>query len=310
MSTSANATANNEVPPKRSRGRPRSTPQPEPQPRLGIVSEPRDVQNLVEMSYDNVAVFKKMFSVLKSMNVKEINIAFDTTFVRIFGIDHLEKNLINIKIVADKLTHYYCEYPISITLDTKNLEKISQKIDKNYDLLSMILRKSGFRQHLVVVLNNQMLSIDETHIINLIESDNTLHRLYERNIDYNLYPVKFELPTRYFKKLINDISSFGEVFTIEQVNSSLQFTYKNINNTIKGYNICKDSRKINLTTTLTADDIFSVSVQIDYIKSLSNSLLSEKINIYADSGTDLVFNMSIDDGTMDLLLYVTINRFT
>ena len=188
--------------PKRSRGRPRSTPQPEPQPRLGVVTEPHDYQNLVEMAYDNVSVFKKMFCVLKTMNVKEINIAFDMTFTRIFGIDHLEKNLINVKIIADKLTHYYCEHPVSITLDTKNLEKISQKIDKNYDLLSMILRKTGFRQHLVVVLNNQALSIDETHIVNLIESDNSLHHLYERNVDYNIYPVKFELPSRYIKKFL------------------------------------------------------------------------------------------------------------
>lgn len=295
---------------KRSRGRPRSTPQPEPQQRLGIVTEPHDVQNLVEMSYDNVSVFKKMFSVLKSMNVKEINISFDMGFARIFGIDHSEKNLINIKIVADKLTHYYCEHPVNITLDVKNLEKISQKIDKNYDLLSMILRKTGFRQYLVVVLNNQLLSIDETHIVNLIDSNDELNHLYERNIDYNLYPVKFELPSRYFKKLINDIASFGEIFTIEQVNNSIQFTYKNINNTIKGYSICKDSGKIHLNTSLTPEDIFSVSVQIDYIKSLSNALLSEKINIYADNDRDLIFNMSIDNGTMDLLLYVTINRFT
>lgn len=296
--------------PKRSRGRPRSVPHPEPHPRLGVVNEPDDQNNLVELSYDNVTIFKKMFSVLKSMNVKEINILFDIGFAKIYGIDHLEKNVINVRIIASKLSHYYCEHPITITIDTKNLEKISQKIDKNYNLLSMILRKSSFRQQLIIVLNNDILSIDETHVVNLIESDSSLHALYERTVDHNLYPIKFDLPSKYFKKLINDIATFGDVVTIERISGKLQFAYKNINNTIKGVNICKDNGVINLVSTIPTESIFSVSVQVDYVKSLANALLSEKISVYADNDKDLVFNVSIDDGTMDLLLYVTINRFT
>ena len=299
-----------ENPVKRSVGRPRLLQKIDPLPKLGIVEEPQSNDNLIELSYDNVNIFKKLFSLLKLMNVKEINIQFHTNYTKIYGIDHLEKNLINIKIEATKLNHYYCEQPINITLDPKNLDKITQKIDKNYDLFSIILKKNSYRNHLIIILNNKMLSIDESHIINLIENDSELNQLYDRTVDYNLYPLKFELPGKYFKKLINDISTFSDLFTIEKVNNNpLRFIYKNINNTIKGYNICKDHAKLKLESTLTADDIFSVSIRIDYIKALSNSLLSDNIKIYADKENDIIFNLLIDNGVFEIIIYTAINKY-
>lgn len=295
---------------KRSVGRPRLIQRVDPLPKLGIVNNPNNNENLVELSYDNVSIFKKLFSLLKLMNVKEINIHFNINYTKIYGIDHLEKNLINIKINSDKLNHYYCEYPINITLDPKNLDKITQKIDKNYNLFSMILKKNTYRNNLIIILNNKTLSIDESHIINLIENDVDLHALYDKSLDYNLYPLKFELPGKYFKKLINDISIFSELFTIEKINKHpLQFIYKNMNNTIKGYNICKDNAKIKLESNLNDTDIFSVSIRIDYIKALSNSLLSEKIKIYADNEKDLIFNLLIDSGVFEVIIYTTINKY-
>jgi hypothetical protein len=299
-----------ENPVKRSVGRPRLLQKIDPLPKLGIVEEPQSNDNLIELSYDNVNIFKKLFSLLKLMNVKEINIQFHTNYTKIYGIDHLEKNLINIKIEATKLNHYYCEHPINITLDPKNLDKITQKIDKNYDLFSIILKKNSYRNHLIIILNNKMLSIDESHIINLIENDSELNQLYDRTVDYNLYPLKFELPGKYFKKLINDISTFSDLFTIEKVNNNpLRFIYKNINNTIKGYNICKDHSKLKLESTLTPDDIFSVSIRIDYIKALSNSLLSDNIKIYADKENDIIFNLLIDNGVFEIIIYTAINKY-
>lgn len=299
------------TPSKRSVGRPRRTPQPDPMPRNGIVYEPSSSDNLVEMSYDNVSVFKKIFNLLKNMNVKEINFYFTDTGVLLFGVDHLEKNIIHIKVNSNKLNHYFCERPVTITLDTKNLDKITQKIDKNYELMSFILKKDSYRNNLIIILNNKEMSIDESHIIRLIESDHNYDTFMNKSSNYNSYPLKFELNCKYFKKLINDMYVFSEVFTIEKVNNQpLQFVYKNLNNTIRGYNICKDPKKINLETTLDEEDIFSVSVQIDYVKSISNSLLSEKVRIFADSDNDLVFNMSIDEGVIDITSYVSINRYT
>lgn len=296
---------------KRSVGRPRLIQRVDPLPRLGILNSPSNDENLVELSYDNVSIFKKIFNLLKTMNVKEINMQFTSNYTKIFGIDHLEKNLINIKIDSNKLNHYFCENNINITLDPKNLDKITQKIDKHYSLFSIILKKKTFRNNLIIILNNKILSIDESHIINLIENNIDPNSFYDRSLDYNTYPLKFELTGKYFKKLINDVSTFSEIFTVEKIDKHpLQFIYKNINNTIKGYNICNSPDKIKLQTSLAENEIFSVSVRIDYIKSLSNALLSEKIKIFAHSEEDLVFNLLIDNGVFEVVIYTSINRFT
>ncbi len=296
---------------KRSVGRPRRTPQPDPVPRNGIVYEASSSDNLVEMSYDNVSVFKKVFNLLKNMNVKEINFNFSGTSVLLFGVDHLEKNIIHIKVNSNKLNHYFCERPVTITLDTKNLDKITQKIDKNYELMSFILKKDSYRNNLMIILNNKEMSIDESHVIRLIESEHNYETFMNKSCNFMEYPLRFELNGKYFKKLINDMYVFSEVFTIEKVSKSpLSFVYKNLNNTIRGYNICRDDKKIKLETSLNEDDIFSVSVQIDYVKSLSNSLLSENVKVYADTDNDLVFNLSIDEGVIDITSYISINRYT
>lgn len=296
---------------KRSVGRPRLIQRVDPLPRLGILNSPSNDENLVELSYDNVSIFKKIFNLLKTMNVKEINMQFTSNYTKIFGIDHLEKNLINIKIDSNKLNHYFCENNINITLDPKNLDKITQKIDKHYSLFSIILKKKTYRNNLIIILNNKILSIDESHIINLIENNVDPNSFYDRSLDYNTYPLKFELTGKYFKKLINDVSTFSEIFTVEKIDKHpLQFIYKNINNTIKGYNICNSPDKIKLQTSLAENEIFSVSVRIDYIKSLSNALLSDKIKIFAHSEEDLVFNLLIDNGVFEVVIYTSINRFT
>ena len=296
---------------KRSVGRPRLIQRVDPLPRLGILNSPSNDENLVELSYDNVSIFKKIFNLLKTMNVKEINMQFTTNYTKIFGIDHLEKNLINIKIDSNKLNHYFCENNISITLDPKNLDKITQKIDKHYSLFSIILKKKTYRNNLIIILNNKILSIDESHIINLIETNIDSNSFYDRSLDFHTYPLKFELTGKYFKKLINDVSTFSEIFTIEKIDKSpLQFIYKNINNTIKGYNICNSPDKIKLQTNLAENEIFSVSVRIDYIKALSNSLLSDKIKLFAHQEEDLVFNLLIDQGVFEVIIYTSINRFT
>ena len=51
------------------------------------------------------------------------------------------------------------------------------------------------------------------------------------------------------------------------------------------------------------------SYTLPALKALSNSLLGETIHIYADNENDLVFNLLIDDGTFDIILYIAINKY-
>ena len=66
--------ANTQV--KRSVGRPRLIQRIDPLPKLGILNSPSNEDNLVELSYDNVSIFKKIFnqSTYKNLGTEDIYI--------------------------------------------------------------------------------------------------------------------------------------------------------------------------------------------------------------------------------------------
>jgi hypothetical protein len=150
------------------------------------------------------------------MIVREIKIEFCQTKVKISGMGHLQKNFINLTIDGNKLTQDYCKHNIVIVVDLKNIDKVIQKIDKSYDSIFIIAKADSYRKNINIVLNDEKQGTREYHTISLIEEitgdiDNIFNEL-----DYHNYPLTFTLPSKYFKKIINDISKFNNEFTIEE----------------------------------------------------------------------------------------------
>ena len=298
-------------PVKRKPGRPPLRIKKEQIERMGIVTEPRNNSNIMEMVYDIPMIFKKIFNFLKLMEVKEIKIKFMEDYVQLISIDHLEKNIINLKIDCSKMIHYYCKNQIIVVLDSKNIEKILQKIDKNYNTITFISKIETYRSEIMINFSNTDIDIDEIHTINLMESNFIDDSKYEFiNLNYENYPIKFQLPCKYFKKIINDISAFSNIFKIEKIKGiELQFPYDTDGRTIKVNNIFNNAEKIKLESTIGENDIFSVSTYIDYIKALSNSLISDNIKIYVDSEQDMVFKLFVDNTTFELTINTQIINY-
>jgi hypothetical protein len=293
---------------KRKPGRPPLRIKKEQIERMGIVNEPRNANNIMELVYDIPMIFKKIFNFLKLMEVKEIKIKFMENSVQIISIDHLEKNIINLNIDCSKMIHYYCKNQIIVVLDSKNIEKVLQKIDKNYNTITFISKLDTYRSEIMINFSNTDIDIDEIHIINLMESNFVDDTKYEyTHIDYNKYPIKFQLPCKYFKKIINDISVFSNIFKIEKIKGiELQFPYDTDGRTIKVNNIFNNADKIKLESSINENDIFSVSTYIDYVKALSNSLISDNIKIHVDKENDMVFKLFVDNTTFELTIYTKI----
>lgn len=297
-----------DAPPKRKPGRPALRVKKAEVDKKGVVAEPLDKNNIMELVYDIPIIFKKIFGFLKSMEVKEIKMKFMENNVQLISLDHLEKNIINLNIDCSKMIHYYCKTPIVVILDSKNIEKVLQKIDKNYNTITFISNCNTYRSEIMINFANTDIDIDEIHIINLMESNFIDENKYEfKQIDHEAYPLNFKLSSKYFKKLINDNALFSDKFKIEKLKGVvLQFPYDTDGRTIKVNNIVKNAEKIELHSTLDENEIFSVSTYIDYIKSLSNSLISENIKIYVDKTQDIIFKVFVDNTTFELTIYTKI----
>jgi hypothetical protein len=277
----------------------------------GVIDIPKNEENVMEFIYDMPIIFKKIFNFLKLMEVKEIKIKFMADSVQLISLDHLEKNIINLNIDCSKTIHYYCKNQIVVILDSKNIERVLQKIDKSYNTITIISKKDSYQSEIMINFSNSDIDIDEIHIINLTGSNFIDETKYDfNNRDYESYPIKFQLPCKYFKKIINDISSFSNIFKIEKIKGiELQFPYDSDGRTIKVNNIFNNPNKIKLESNIKESDIFSVSTYIDYVKALSNSLISDNIKIYLHQEYDMVFKLFVDNTTFELTIYTQIINF-
>lgn len=278
--------------------------------RLGIVHEPKYNDNVIELCYDVPINFKKIFNLFKLMIVREIKIEFCPHEVKISGIGHLQKNFINLTIDGNKLTQYFCKHNIVIVVDLKNIDKVIQKIDKSYDSIYIIAKSDSYRKNINIVLNDEKQGTREYHTISLIEEITTDIDDIFNELNFHSYPLTFTLPSKYFKKIINDISKFNNEFTIERKKGIiLSFPYDTNSKNVDVNHIFLNEKIFKIKSTLSEDDLLSTTVNIEYIHSLATSLISDAVEVFVDKEKMMVFRCVIDDGTFELLICVDIINY-
>lgn len=297
------------TPVKRRVGRPKLVkPSPQGTTRKGIVAEPAVGEHALEMVYDAPINLKKIFTLFKLMDTRDVKMEFRLSGVRISGVGHLKHNFIDLNIDSARLTQYFCKHNIIMVVDQKNLEKIIQKIDKSYDSIHFIAREDSYMKELHIVLNDEAQGIKEYHTISLLESSNTGDDNIVSTLPYTSYPLTFRLPSKYFKKVICDISKFSNDFTVERRGAKvpLSFPYDSNSKTIDVNHVFSLPDLFKINCTLSDDDFISTTVRIEYIQSLATALLSDNIDVYVDRENMMVFKTTIDNETFVLLLAVKI----
>lgn len=295
-------------PTKRRVGRPRIIkPAPQTATRKGIVAEPNKSDHVLELVYDVPVNLKKIFTLFKLMDTRDVKMEFRLSGVRICGAGHLKHNFIDLHIDSSKLTQYYCKHNIMMVIDQKNLEKVIQKIDKSYDSIFFIAKQDSYMKELYIVLNDEAQGVKEYHTISLLETSTGSDDNLVSALPYHEYPLSFTLPSKYFKKVVGDISKFSKDFTVERrPNVPLSFPYDSNSKTIDVNHIFTKADLFKINSSLFENDFLSTTVRIEYIQSLATALLSDHINIYVDHENMMVFRTTIDDEAFVLLLAVKI----
>lgn len=290
---------------KKKPGRPRKTPLREPRPRNGIVTTPKDETNFIEFLYDKPLIFKKLWQYFKLMAVDKIQLIFRKNEIILWSEDHHKKSKMRININANKVNHYYCSEELDIGMSCKNPELIMGTIDKTYTSILFLSKMSYTQKDIRIILNNEI-EIDESHRIELIGEYDKISN--ESQFIDDEYTIKFELPCRYFKKMISDIRAFSDQITIRQdgSNEPLIFEYMKSDKKIKSYHIVRNNKTIEFQSKLKEDDTFRVSFKIDYVKPISSALLSENITIYAHESKPLMFSILMDKNSVELKILTEI----
>jgi hypothetical protein len=282
---------------KKGPGRPRKKPTKDPTERLGIVKEPKKDTNSIELVYDEPNIFKKAFYIFKAMQASELQMVFDETEIRITSKNHMRNADIVVIFDCTKMVHYYCEQKITVVLNQKNIEKINKVLSCSHTMITIVSKKNSFRSSIIFVFQNDM-KIDEVHEVKLIVPtlDNTV------NLDdfkTETHPIIFEMPSKFFKKLITDSASFSDTLSIRKVGTDeLTFSHLTDDKMIKSQHIVKEAKAIKLYSTIEKDNIFFVSVKLDYIKPLADALIADTIEVCAHQEKKMVFTGSLDNGAI------------
>lgn len=280
-------------------GRPRKIPLKKPCPRNGIVNTPRNEQNYMEFVYDNPCNFKKIWQYFKLMAVSKIQMIFRPKEVILWSQDHHKKSEIKITIDADKVNHYYCIEELDIGILCENPELIMATINGEYQRMLFLSQKNYVQKNIHIIFKNNI-EIDETHKIELIGEYNKMEN--EDIFEDNDYTIQFELPGKYFKKMIADIRAFSDQITIRQdsMNDPLVFEYAKDDKKVKSHYIVRNDDQIKFHSKLKEDESFRVSFKIEYVRPISSAMLADKILIKAHENKPLMFYVSMDDGTIKM----------
>lgn len=290
---------------KRAPGRPRKTAPRTPKPKNGIVRTPSDSIHFVEFLYDKPLVFKKLWQFFKLMAVDKIQINFTKDNIFMWCHDHHKKSHIRVKINCSETNHYFCQEDLEIGLLCKNPELVINTIDKTCNSILFLSTQDNTQKNIQIVLKNDI-EFEDVHKIELIGEYDRIED-NEKFMDDD-YTIKFKLPCKHFKKMISDIRTFSDQATIRQdgCGEPLMFEYIKHDKKIKSTTKAINSKLISLESNLENEDTFRTSFKVDYVKPISQAVLSEHISIYADENKPLMFVIHMDDKAVELKILTDI----
>jgi len=286
---------------KKGPGRPRKNPPKKEIPRHGIAQEPNDIDDVVEFIYSIPIIMKKIIVFFKNLSAAQIQILFRKEDIIFYALDHHEESKIRVRIDGKKLNHYYCKKEVNIGVNCKELELILNKVDKEYNSIFMMLTKGKTQEHITLFMENEI-EIEETHIIDLIGQYKQITADEERDFCDEDYTVKFKMPGKYFRKLINDIKTISTElsFIQDDKREPLELSYISKNKKVRSKHIIKNSKHIKLYSKLSSNDTFRVTVKLDSIKPISSAHIADELVLLVDENRKFMTKALLDNGAIEI----------
>jgi len=281
---------------KKRPGRPRKKVVAAPVEIKGIVNQPSEQSHLVEMVYQNPAIIKKIFNVLRGYNCDDVVIDFDANTMKILAKSHDNKTTIFPSFNCKLLNHYYCKEPKRICVKRSRLSDLFKSLDKFPCKVTWLLKEEFQKSVLYVIIRNLVLNNEKQHEVELTEKFNNDA---PGPIDDARYPLKFTLPSKDFKQEIADIMLVSESLTIQKRSEDpLEITYE-LPKEVSTVNVFRDQNTIALQSDIEPGDVVAASIMITYIKAFSNANLGTHVRIAVDKFQPMSFTTDLDKKKID-----------
>lgn len=300
---------------KRGPGRPRKIPVQAPKSRDGICDTPKyNEDNNMELIYCYPLIIKKLLSFYINKSPK-MHCVFEKGGVKLLCQDKYANNTIRIYLDGKKMHRYYCKDEIEFGLALSYLEPLNKKLGKqfgefvwfteNYEKnkkcniwLKWSCYKKSWNKNSYATAG-QYTKIDDKPFDELNEEE---------------YPLSFTLKSKIFKDIIDDANHHkGTHLYIKQYGKGypLIIDYKPDHGRFESSNPFGDPDEINLKSRIGEDEIFSVAIQINHLKPISSTILSDEIEFRASKTKPLIITAYLDSKAITVKVLtniVTVNK--
>lgn len=249
----------------------------------------------IEMVYTNPTMFKKIANLFRQLTCNEFLIIFNPTNINIITIDGPKTAPILMEIKGNKLNRYYCAKSVKMGIKIEHFNKIIQLIDNETSIIKFLVPQSIMDKKIRIILHKPIISMDKIFDLEISYIPDFPVKMFEDIEHERDYPITYTIPSKIFKKDINDCSVLTNEIKIEKLGTNkLLYSYNNINDKIVHKSIFGKDELIRLVSKVQPGEYFTVTFEVKNIKLIANSLVSEYITISYHAYKKIIINCLLD----------------
>lgn len=273
---------------KKRPGRPRKTPAKHPDNLNGIVNQPSKKKRCVEMVYQNPENFKKIFSMIHSINKRTVSFCFKKKRVIILCQDHLKKLNVNVSIMGSNTISYYCQQELQITMENESFNQLCNIIKKNFGQITIYINEND-NSSLKVSLNETLHESDDkkTIPISLTSVDQSILGLVNQS-----YDISFKLDCNHYKKRLTTYNKDYK-FCRLVYNGHIEFIYSDVNS-IRGTETKYRNNKILMLKNYSASKDIECNFKLENIINIFKTIVSPDCYILMSNDNGICINFYVD----------------
>jgi len=297
---------------KRGPGRPRKNPIQIPKNRSGICNTPKyGEDNNMELIYGYPLVIKKLLSFYINKSPK-MHCVFTKTHVKLLCQDKYANNSIRITMDGNKMHRYYCERDMEFGLALSYLEPLNKKLGKQFSEFVWFTEEDEKNKKCNIWLKWSYYSDswNKTSYATAGQYTKIEDDPFD-NWDEKDYPLRFTLKNKIFKDIIDDANHHkGTHLYIKQYGCKepLLIDYCPDHLRFKSSNPFNNLDEIKMVSTLEEDEIFSVAIQINHLKSIASTIPSDEIEFFASKTKPLIITAYLDNRAITVRILTNIVR--
>lgn len=255
----------------------------------GVLAEPADVSDILEMSYHAPSLIKKIFASLGVYGVKDVNLEFENDCMRIRTQCKFGKNTIQYRIEGSCVLAYYCKEPIVATVRLDLINEALSAIGRAHNRIMFIIKERE-PDKLHVVSTDQTVGITSRHSVSIVLSKSENITKWDKRTDY---PVQFTYPSQEFKRLVTITARTAPniKFAIEG-QGDICIDVPSKHNLSSNHTL--DKTKFGVVSTLDEDDIVIATVSSESAKKFADHVIGDSIIISLHAKEAICFESMTD----------------